>query len=117
MKAAVSAGAAASVTIRIAVSPAGPNRRRYRRDDASPASGTARQSAQRVPLGVSSVWVGTSVKGRHQTIGPGKGPGQVKQMAGLARFEDAGYWKAVAPPAVFKAAELRPSEDFATLPQ
>lgn len=38
------------------------------------------------------------------------------ERAGVGRSEDAGYWKAVAPTAVFKAAELRAGEDFATLP-
>lgn len=38
------------------------------------------------------------------------------ERAGLRRFEDAGYWKAVAPSAVFKAVELRASREFATLP-
>jgi len=38
------------------------------------------------------------------------------ERAGLGRSEDAGYWKAVAPTAVFKAAELRAGDDFATLP-
>jgi hypothetical protein len=38
------------------------------------------------------------------------------ERAGLGRTEDAGYWKAVAPTAVFKAAELRADNDFATLP-
>jgi hypothetical protein len=38
------------------------------------------------------------------------------ERTGLRRFEDAGYWKAVAPSAVFKAAELRASGDFASLP-
>lgn len=38
------------------------------------------------------------------------------ERTGLRRFEDAGYWKAVAPSAVFKAAELRASEDFPGLP-
>jgi hypothetical protein len=35
---------------------------------------------------------------------------------GVGRSEDAVYWKAVAPTAVFKAAELRTGEDFAALP-
>ena len=35
---------------------------------------------------------------------------------GLGRTEDAAYWKAVAPSAVFKAAELRANEAFAALP-
>lgn len=38
------------------------------------------------------------------------------ERAGVGRPEDAEYWKAVAPTAVFKAAELRASDDFATLP-
>lgn len=38
------------------------------------------------------------------------------ERTGLRRFEDAGYWKAVAPSAVFKAAELRASDGFAVLP-
>lgn len=36
--------------------------------------------------------------------------------AGAGRNEDAGYWKAVAPTAVYKAAVLRASEDFPVLP-
>ncbi|MCF8534546.1 MAG: hypothetical protein K9G48_16185 [Reyranella sp.] len=39
------------------------------------------------------------------------------ERTGLRRFEDAGYWKAVAPSAVFKAAELRVGDDFGKLPQ
>ncbi len=35
---------------------------------------------------------------------------------GLGRTEDAVYWKAVAPSAVFKACELRVSGDLAALP-
>ncbi len=35
---------------------------------------------------------------------------------GLGRTEDAVYWKAVAPSAVFKAAELRADETFPSLP-
>ena len=35
---------------------------------------------------------------------------------GLGRTEDALYWKAVAPSAVFKAAELRAGETFPRLP-
>lgn len=35
---------------------------------------------------------------------------------GLGRLEDAVYWKAVAPSAVFKAAEVRAGDDFAALP-
>mgnify|MGYP001555459415 CR=1 FL=1 len=35
---------------------------------------------------------------------------------GLGRTEDAVYWKAVAPCAVFKAAELRADETFPALP-
>ena len=38
------------------------------------------------------------------------------ERTGLRRFEDAGYWKAVAPSAVFKAAELRSDNSFAVLP-
>ena len=38
------------------------------------------------------------------------------ERTGLRRFEDAGYWKAVAPSAVFKAVELRSGEGFAALP-
>ena len=38
------------------------------------------------------------------------------ERTGLRRFEDAGYWKAVAPSEVFKAAELRAGEDFPGLP-
>lgn len=38
------------------------------------------------------------------------------ERTGLGRTEDAGYWKAVAPVAVFKAVELRAGEDFAELP-
>lgn len=39
------------------------------------------------------------------------------ERTGLGRTEDAGYWKAVAPAAVFKAAELRAGDDFAALPK
>lgn len=39
------------------------------------------------------------------------------ERAGCGRNEDAGYWKAVAPTAVFRAAELRADEDFPHLPQ
>lgn len=39
------------------------------------------------------------------------------ERTGLGRTEDAGYWKAVAPAAVFKAAELRAGEDFGALPR
>lgn len=38
------------------------------------------------------------------------------ERAGLGRFEDAAYWKAVAPSAVFKAAELREADAFPPLP-
>ncbi|MDO8296759.1 MAG: hypothetical protein Q7T19_10020 [Caulobacter sp.] len=38
------------------------------------------------------------------------------ERTGLGRTEDAVYWKAVAPSAVFKAAELRAGDDFAALP-
>jgi hypothetical protein len=38
------------------------------------------------------------------------------QRADCGRTEDAVYWKAVAPSAVFKAAEVRAGEDFAVLP-
>lgn len=38
------------------------------------------------------------------------------ERAGLRRFEDAGYWKAVAPSAVFKATELRAGNTLAPLP-
>ena len=36
--------------------------------------------------------------------------------AGAGRSEDAGYWKAVAPTAVYKAASLREDRSFASLP-
>jgi hypothetical protein len=36
--------------------------------------------------------------------------------AGAGRSEDAGYWKAVAPTAVHKAATLREDRSFASLP-
>lgn len=39
------------------------------------------------------------------------------ERTSLGRIEDAGYWKAVAPAAVFKAAELRAGEDFGELPR
>ncbi|MDP1631446.1 MAG: hypothetical protein Q8L66_08510 [Caulobacter sp.] len=39
------------------------------------------------------------------------------ERAALHRAEDAGYWKAVAPTAVFKAAELRAGRTFACLPR
>lgn len=39
------------------------------------------------------------------------------ERTGLRRFEDAGYWKAVAPSAVFKAVELRTGAAFAALPK
>jgi hypothetical protein len=38
------------------------------------------------------------------------------ERTGVGRAEDAAYWKAVAPSAVFKAVELRAGEDFAALP-
>ena len=38
------------------------------------------------------------------------------ERAGLHRAEDAGYWKAVAPTAVYKAAELRADDSFPALP-
>jgi hypothetical protein len=38
------------------------------------------------------------------------------QRAGEHRAEDAGYWKAVAPTAVYRAAELRADESFPPLP-
>jgi len=38
------------------------------------------------------------------------------ERAGLHRAEDAGYWKAVAPTAVYRAAELRADESFPPLP-
>jgi hypothetical protein len=38
------------------------------------------------------------------------------ERSGVGRAEDAVYWKAVAPSAVFKAVELRAGEDFAALP-
>jgi hypothetical protein len=38
------------------------------------------------------------------------------ERTGVGRAEDAVYWKAVAPTAVFKATELRTGEDFAALP-
>ncbi|HRD27296.1 MAG TPA: hypothetical protein PLO65_03245 [Caulobacter sp.] len=38
------------------------------------------------------------------------------ERASLGRFEDAAYWKAVAPVAVFKAVELRTGGDFGALP-
>ena len=38
------------------------------------------------------------------------------ERSGVGRSEDAIYWKAVAPTAVFRAAELRTGEDFAALP-
>lgn len=38
------------------------------------------------------------------------------ERTGLGRSEDAVYWKAVAPSAVFKAVELRAGEDFPRLP-
>ena len=38
------------------------------------------------------------------------------ERTGLRRFEDAGYWKAVAPSAVFKAVELREGGAMAALP-
>jgi len=38
------------------------------------------------------------------------------ERTGLGRTEDAGYWKAVAPSAVFKAAELRAETGFQALP-
>lgn len=39
------------------------------------------------------------------------------ERAGVGRAEDAGYWKAVAPAAVFKAAELRADDTFGHLPE
>lgn len=39
------------------------------------------------------------------------------ERASLGRAEDAGYWKAVAPTAVFKAAELRAGSGFGMLPR
>ena len=39
------------------------------------------------------------------------------ERAGLARNEDADYWKAVAPSAVRKALGWRLSETFRTLPE
>lgn len=38
------------------------------------------------------------------------------ERAGLHRAEDAGYWKAVAPTAIYRAAELRADVSFPALP-
>jgi hypothetical protein len=38
------------------------------------------------------------------------------ERSGVGRVEDAVYWKAVEPSAVFKAVELRAGEDFSRLP-
>lgn len=59
-----------------------------------------------------------TARGRHAqllTIAAARRLRSVERTS-LGRTEDAGYWKAVAPTAVFKAAELRAGETFSVLP-
>jgi hypothetical protein len=82
--------------------------------------------------GLTTAWTGVDVRrfrafapqpvqtprGRHAqllTIAAARRLRSVERQ-GLGRTEDAVYWKAVAPSAVFKAAELRAAGDFASLP-
>ncbi len=57
-------------------------------------------------------------RGRHAQLLTIAGARRLRciERNGLGRTEDALYWKAVAPSAVFKAAELRAGEDFPRLP-
>jgi hypothetical protein len=82
--------------------------------------------------GLTALWTGVDVRrlrafapqplqtarGRHAqllTIAAARRLRSVERDS-LGRTEDALYWKAVAPSAVFKAAELRAGQDFPRLP-
>ncbi|MDP1738675.1 MAG: hypothetical protein Q8L23_14700 [Caulobacter sp.] len=58
-------------------------------------------------------------RGRHAQLLEFAAARRLRAMdrAGAGRSEDAGYWKAVAPTAVFKAAGLRAGAGFPALPR